>query len=131
MPRQRIHFLHSHTRVRFSAKHTAGDSQWTLAVGAVLMGGFGMGIWGMAPAYATERFPTSVRGVGAGFCYHAAAAIGAVMPTVLGWLEDGGMAFAEAMKLAMLASGVCALILIWMGPETRGREFTATDSGDA
>ena len=86
-----------------------------------------MGIWGMAPAYTTERFPTSVRGVGPGFCYHAAAAIGALMPAVLGWLRDGRMELATAMTYAMLASGMLAGILIWLGPETRGREFTATD----
>lgn len=98
-----------------------------LMIGAVLMGGFGMGIWGMAPAYTTERFPTSVRGVGPGFCYHAAAAIGALMPSVLGWLEDGGMALTRAMTSAMLVSGILAAVLIWLGPETRGREFTADD----
>ena len=49
-------------------------------LGALMMGFFGMGVWGMAPAYTIERFPTAVRGVGPGFCYHAAAAIGAVMP---------------------------------------------------
>jgi MFS transporter, SHS family, lactate transporter len=98
-----------------------------LMIGAVLMGGFGMGIWGMAPAYTTERFPTSVRGVGPGFCYHAAAAIGALMPSVLGWLEDGGMALTRAMTAAMLVSGILAGVLIWLGPETRGREFTADD----
>ena len=38
-----------------------------------MMGFFGMGIWGMAPAYSNERFPTEVRGVGPGFCYHAGA----------------------------------------------------------
>jgi SHS family lactate transporter-like MFS transporter len=102
-----------------------------LMVGAVLMGGFGMGIWGMAPAYTTERFPTSVRGVGPGFCYHAAAAIGALMPSALGWLENNGMELTSAMTYAMLVSGVLAGILIWLGPETRGREFTTSVSEEA
>jgi SHS family lactate transporter-like MFS transporter len=104
------------------------DSSMALGVGAILMGGFGMGIWGMAPAYTTERFPTAVRGVGPGFCYHAAAAIGALMPGALGWLEDSGMALPQAMMTAMLVSGILAAILIWLGPETRGREFTADDT---
>ena len=34
--------------------------------GALLMGATGTGVWGMAPAYLMERFPTAVRGVGAG-----------------------------------------------------------------
>jgi hypothetical protein len=29
------------------------------------------------------------------------------------------------MKVAMLIFGTAAAILIWLGPETRGREFTA------
>jgi SHS family lactate transporter-like MFS transporter len=104
----------------------ATSSLW-LGVGALLMGSFGMGIWGMAPAYTNERFPTSVRGVGPGFCYHAGAAIGALLPTVLGRLRDTGMKLTTAMSVAMLISAVLAGVLIWLGPETRGRAFTATD----
>ena len=59
------------------------------------MGAFGCGIWGMAPAYVTERYPTSTRGVGPGFCYHAAAAIGSVMPILIGRLQDNGMGVGE------------------------------------
>jgi MFS transporter, SHS family, lactate transporter len=101
-----------------------------LGLGALLMGAFGMGIWGMAPAYTSERFPTSVRGVGPGFCYHAGAAIGAVMPWVLGRMQDQGIELTTAMTLAMLASGLLSATLIWLGPETRGRQFTAMDQGD-
>ncbi len=96
----------------------------TLGLGALMMGFFGMGIWGMAPAYSNERFPTEVRGVGPGFCYHAAAAIGAMMPYVLGLLQDSGFELVNAMSVAMVLSGLAAMT-IWLGPETRGREFTA------
>jgi MFS transporter, SHS family, lactate transporter len=96
----------------------------TLGLGAFMMGFFGMGIWGMAPAYTNERFPTEVRGVGPGFCYHAAAAIGALMPYVLGTLQDRGFELVNAMSVAMVLSGIAAM-MIWLGPETRGREFTA------
>jgi MFS transporter, SHS family, lactate transporter len=94
----------------------------TLGLGALMMGFFGMGIWGMAPAYSNERFPTDVRGVGAGFSYHAAAAIGALMPYVLGALQDQGFALVNAMSAAMVLSGLTAMI-IWLGPETRGRDI--------
>jgi SHS family lactate transporter-like MFS transporter len=99
-----------------------GTSPLTLGIGALTMGFFGMGIWGMAPAYSNERFPTDVRGVGAGFCYHAAAAIGALMPYVLGELQDRGFGLVNAMSTAMVLSGLTAMI-IWMGPETRGRDL--------
>lgn len=95
-----------------------------LGLGAVMMGALGMGIWGMAPAYTNERFPTAVRGVGAGFCYHAAAAIGALMPWVLGELNDRGFTLVNAMSAAMVLSALFAMI-IWLGPETRGRRLEA------
>jgi SHS family lactate transporter-like MFS transporter len=96
------------------------------ALGALMMGAFGMGVWGMAPAYTTERYPTSVRGVGPGFCYHAGAAIGATMPYVLGTLQDRGFTLVNIMTAAMLASGLLSVGLIWLGPETRGRDFSDT-----
>jgi SHS family lactate transporter-like MFS transporter len=97
------------------------------ALGALMMGAFGMGIWGMAPAYTTERYPTSVRGVGPGFCYHAGAAIGAMMPYILGHLQDRGFGLANIMTATMLASGLLSVGLIWLGPETRGRDFAEGD----
>lgn len=99
------------------------DTPLLLGLGALMMGAFGMGVWGMAPAYTTERFPTEVRGVGPGFCYHAAAAIGAAMPYLLGLLQDRGFVLVNAMTTAMVISGVVAVTLIWLGPETRGRRF--------
>jgi MFS transporter, SHS family, lactate transporter len=104
--------------------HTQNAALGTL--GALMMGAFGMGVWGMAPAYTTERYPTSVRGVGPGFCYHAGAAIGATMPYVLGTLQDRGFTLVNIMTAAMLASGLLSVGLIWLGPETRGRDFSDT-----
>ena len=95
-----------------------------LMLGALMMGVFGCGIWGMAPAYVTERYPTATRGVGPGFCYHAAAAIGAIMPILIGRLQDRGMNVADAMTIPIAVSLTTSAILIWFGPETRGRQFT-------
>src|SRR5262245_39935706 len=95
-----------------------------MIVGAWMMGAFGCGIWGMAPAYVTERYPTATRGVGPGFCYHAAAAIGSIMPLLIGNLQDGGMTVANAMTIPIAISLTSSAILIWLGPETRGRQFT-------
>ena len=101
------------------------DTTLTLWLGALMMGVFGMGIWGMAPAYTVERFPTEVRGVGPGFCYHAGAAMGAGMPYVLGALQDRGFAMVNAMSAAMVLSALLAAVAVWIGPETRGRSFHA------
>jgi len=72
-----------------------------------------------------ERFPTSVRGVGPGFCYHAAAGIGSAMPYLIGAMRDRGMALATAMTVAIGLSLLFSASLIWFGPETRGRRLTA------
>ena len=98
----------------------------TLLLGAFMLGFFGMGVWGMAPAYTVERFPADVRGAGPGFCYHAGAAIGAVMPWLLGKFQDRGVDLVTAMTVSMIVSGLFALAAIWSGPETRGRQFTAS-----
>ena len=100
-----------------------GGSTTALILGALMMGFFGMGVWGMAPAYTVERFPTAVRGVGPGFCYHAGSAIGAVMPYVLGAVQDRGISAVNGMSAAMVTSAVLAGIAVWAGPETRGRDF--------
>jgi MFS transporter, SHS family, lactate transporter len=98
---------------------------WLLAAGALLMGFSGNGVWGTAPAYTAERFPTGMRGVGPGFCYHCGAAIGALMPWFVGRLQDHGTPIGTAIGSAMLVSGTLALAFIWLGPETRGRVFIA------
>jgi len=99
-----------------------------LAIGAVVMGACGAGVWGMVPSYLTERFPTAVRGVGPGLSYHVGAAIGAMTPLILGQLQDGGMSVVHAMQICIAVSGVLVGIMIWMGPETRGRQFTPVDA---
>ena len=96
-----------------------------MGLGAFMMGAFGCGIWGMAPAYVTERFPTEARGVGPGFCYHAAAAIGSLMPILIGSLHDNGMPLATAMSIPIAVALSCSATFIWFGPETRGRQLTA------
>lgn len=100
------------------AESTAG-----LLAGAAAMGIFGTGAFGAVPSYLNERFPTAVRAGGAGFSYQAGAALAAISPSVIGWLRDGGMALADAMALCIAVTGLLVSSLIWLGPETRGREL--------
>jgi MFS transporter, SHS family, lactate transporter len=103
--------------------HATGRA--TLWLGALTMGAFGCGMFGVAPAYVTERFPTAVRGVGPGFCYHAAAAVASVIPVLMGSFQDRGMALTEVMTIAIAITLIPCAGLIWLGPETRGLNFNA------
>jgi MFS transporter, SHS family, lactate transporter len=98
----------------------SGTMMW---LGAVVMGICGIGIWGMAPTYLTERFPTIVRGVGPGLAYHAGAAIGSVTPTIIGVLQQQGIALGAAMAQVIAVAGLVVAVVIWLGPETRGTRF--------
>jgi SHS family lactate transporter-like MFS transporter len=96
-----------------------------LWIGALAMGFFGAGNFGIVPAYLTERFPTVARAAGAGFAYHVGAGFGSFTPTLVGALQDRGIALATAMAICIAGSGLLLSILIWLGPETRGQEFHA------
>lgn len=98
-----------------------------LFLGALFMGFFGAGMWGVVPTYLTERFPTAVRGVGAGFAYHAGAALGALTPFVVGALQDAGWELPQAMAVCIVSSLAIVIVMLWSGPETRGRRFLAVD----
>jgi len=107
---------------------TLSASHAVMWLGAVVMGLCGIGIWGMAPTYLTERFPTIVRGVGPGLAYHTGAAIGSITPTLIGMLQQRGMPLGTAMAAVIAVAGVTVAAVIWLGPETRGRSFRADES---
>jgi SHS family lactate transporter-like MFS transporter len=98
-----------------------------LAAGALVMGFFGAGNFGVVPAYLTERFPTVARAAGAGFAYHVGAGFGSFTPTLVGTLQDRGLPLPTAMAACIAASGLILTALIALGPETRGREFHAIE----
>jgi MFS transporter, SHS family, lactate transporter len=98
-----------------------------MILGALLIGIGGPGMWGVIPTYLTERFPTAARGVGPGFAYHAGAAIGSLTPALIGGLKDRGLALNVAMAWFIGIANIVAVAFMWIGPETRGREFKAVD----
>jgi SHS family lactate transporter-like MFS transporter len=98
-----------------------------LMIGALTMGFFGAGNFGVVPGYLTERFPTVARAVGAGFAYHVGAGLGSFTPLLVGMLQDRGLPLATAMAACITGSGALVILLIWLGPETRGRQFHAHD----
>ena len=103
------------------------DNVWLMWTGAFLVGFFAAGAWGMVPTYLNERFPTAVRAVGAGFAYHVGAAVGSFTPAIIGAMQDRGMTLASSMAWCIALAGVLVIATVWMGPETLGRQFHATD----
>jgi MFS transporter, SHS family, lactate transporter len=103
------------------------ENPLVLGLGALLIGTFGAGMWGIAPTYLSERFPTAARSVGAGFSYHAGAALGSATPAVVGALRDSGWPLPSAMAVCIVVALLLVAGILWLGPETRGRELTATD----
>jgi sugar phosphate permease len=103
------------------------ENPLVLGIGALLIGTFGAGMWGIAPTYLSERYPTAARSVGAGFSYHAGAALGSATPAVVGMLRDSGWPLPNAMAVCIVAGLLLVAGMLWLGPETRGRELTATD----
>jgi MFS transporter, SHS family, lactate transporter len=95
-----------------------------LLVGAVLVGFGAHGMWGAFPSYLTERFPSEVRAAGAGFCYHAGALAGSFTSFAIGRFVDSGWPLPRAMTTSIALSGLAVSLLIWLGPETRGRKFS-------
>jgi len=96
-----------------------------MLAGALLMGGFGAGNFGVIPSYLNERFPTAVRAVGAGFAYHVGAFLGSFTTFFIGDLRDGGMPLNHAMAWCIGASGLLVVVILRFGPETRGRALDA------
>ncbi|MFE0389017.1 MFS transporter [Streptomyces bungoensis] len=72
-------------------------------------------------SYLSELYPTAVRGTGQGFTYNTGRAVGAVFPTVVGFLADG-WGVGGALVFGALGYGLAALALLGL-PETRGKEL--------
>lgn len=96
-----------------------------LLIGALLVGLGCSGAWGIVPGYLSERFPTEARAVGTGFAYHVGAGLGSFTPFLIGSLQDRGVPLASAMMGCIITAGVLVVILLWMGPETRGKPLEA------
>ncbi|MFE6960804.1 MFS transporter [Streptomyces sp. NPDC057696] len=96
------------------------------ANGLLLVLGFPLGfcmsaIFSGFGSFLSELYPTAVRGTGQGFTYNTGRAVGAVFPTLVGYLADswgvGGALIFGAVGYAL------AVIALFGLPETRGREL--------
>ncbi|MFS4093191.1 MFS transporter [Streptomyces sp. AF1A] len=72
-------------------------------------------------SYLSELYPTAVRGTGQGFTYNTGRAVGAVFPTLVGFLADS-WGVGGALVFGAIGYGLAALALLGL-PETRGEEL--------
>ncbi len=85
-----------------------------------LLGFFNNGIFSGFPIYLPELYPTRIRATGTGFCFNAGRMLAATGPLMTGWLVAGVGSFGRAASAVALVY-LAGLVIVWFGPETRGR----------
>ncbi len=86
-----------------------------------IAGGLTASFYGFFPLYLPELFPTAVRATGQGFAFNfgrIVAAIGGLQTATLMVFFDGSFPKAGSVMAGVYLVG---LVLIWFGPETRGK----------
>jgi MFS family permease len=95
------------------------NDTWLLIAGVPLNVVLLMKFPPMGP-FMTELFPTELRGNAQGFCYNSGRAIGAIFPTLVGYVSQSwGLGNAIAI-CSVIASAIMIVTLLTL-PETRGR----------
>lgn len=101
---------------------SAARSPLVLLAMGPLLGFFGHGYFTIFGALLAELFPSQVRAMAQGLCYNAGRAISAAAPATVGYLADRhGIGFALATTSVLYVAGAALVFLL---PETRGRELT-------
>ncbi|MFD9036166.1 MFS transporter [Streptomyces sp. NPDC059567] len=72
-------------------------------------------------SFLAELYPTAVRGTGQGFTYNTGRAVGAVFPTLVGFLAES-WGVGGALIFGAVGYGLAVLALLGL-PETRGKEL--------
>ena len=88
------------------------------------LGFFASGIFSGMGAFFTELFPTRIRGSGQGFAYNFGRGIGALFPSVIGFLSTS-MPLGRAIGIFAASAYALLFIAAVLLPETRGRELAA------
>jgi MFS family permease len=78
---------------------------------------------GMGP-FLTELYPTRLRGSGQGFCYNFGRGIGALFPTLVGYIS-GTMTLGNAIAIFAIVAYSLFFICAFTLPETRGKILRA------
>ena len=96
-----------------------------LALGFPL-GFFASGVFSPIGAFFTELFPNRLRGSGQGFSYSFGRALGAIFPTLVGYLS-ATMSLGYAIAVFAVSAYALMILAVVLLPETRGRDLHAFD----
>ena len=86
------------------------------------LGFFASGSFSPMGAFFTELFPSRLRGSGQGFSYNFGRGIGALFPTLVGFLS-ARIALGHAISTFAVAAYLVMILAVLLLPETRGKEL--------
>jgi MFS family permease len=79
--------------------------------------------------FMTELFPTAVRGVAQGFCYNAGRGIGAIFPTLVGFLAKA-FGLGNAIVIFSICGFGLMIVALFLLPETKGRSLESLEPAE-
>ena len=88
------------------------------------LGFFASGVFSPVGAFFTELFPSRLRGSGQGFSYNFGRGIGALFPTLVGYLS-ARVALGQAIAIFAASAYLIMILGTALLPETRGKELRA------
>jgi MFS family permease len=94
----------------------------TMLVLGFPLGFFASGCFSPIGAFFTELFPTSLRASGQGFSYNFGRAVGALFPTLVGYLS-ARISLGHAIAVFAISAYLVMVIGVLFLPETRGSEL--------
>ncbi len=80
-------------------------------------------------SFMTELFPTAVRGVAQGFCYNVGRGIGAIFPTMVGFLA-AKFGLGNAIVVFSGCGFGLMIVALCLLPETRGRSLESLEAAE-
>ncbi len=86
------------------------------------LGFFASGSFSPVGAFFTELFPSRLRGSGQGFSYNFGRAVGALFPTLVGYLS-ARITLGHAISAFAVAAYLVMILAVLLLPETRGKEL--------
>ena len=101
------------------------SNQVMLALGFPL-GFFASGSFSPMGSFLTELFPTRLRGSGQGFSYNFGRGVGALFPTLVGYL-GARIPLGRAIALFAVSAYLVMILAVVLLPETRGKELQVYD----